>query len=96
MSCLWDRHWHLSQELCTLVKPEKTANPNKMFVFAEKHPASVTPTNAVFGQAALSEIPLQPHIQLPQLTDKTKTLLEGVCVWWGFVCFGLLVVRCGF
>lgn len=30
------------------VKPEETANPNRMFVFAEKHPASVTLTNAVF------------------------------------------------
>lgn len=85
------------------VKPEETGNPNRMFVFAEKHPASVTLTNAVFfGQDALSEIPLQSHIQLPQLTEKMKTLLEGVCVggidgWvgWGFWGF-LVVVRWGF
>lgn len=67
------------------VKPEKRANPNKMFVFAEEHPASVTLTNAGFGQDALSGIPLQSHIQLPQLTEKMKTLLE--CVWGrAFVC----------
>lgn len=80
------------------VKPEETANPNKMFEFAEKHPASVTLT--IFGQAALSEIPLQSHTQLPQLTEKMKILLEGVCgrVVLGCLGFGefLVVVRWGF
>lgn len=88
---------------------KKPANLNKMFVFAEKHPASATLTNAVFGQDTLSETSLQSHCSSTynshKLTEKMKTLLEGVCVgeclWvaWNFWIFGggfgfLVVVRC--
>lgn len=60
-----------------------------MFVFAQKHPASVTLTNAVFGQDALSEIPLQSHTQL-QLTENMETLLEGVYMW-GLLGLGFIL-----
>lgn len=88
---------------------KKPANLNKMFVFAEKHPASATLTNAVFGQDTLSETSLQSHCSSTynshKLTEKMKTLLEGVCgggclfvsclefldFWWWFWVLGLSI-----
>lgn len=67
-SYLWDRQRYLFKELCTVSSLKKKANPNKIFVFVflfvEKHPASITISNAIVGRYTLSEISLQSYCSI--------------------------------
>lgn len=104
MSCLWDRQWHLFQELCTVSSLKKTSKPEQNVCVCRKAPCQchsnkccLWPGYFVWNFFAVS---LQQHIQLPQADWKNENSI-GRCVCGGvFVCellgiFGFLVVVLG-